>query len=1185
MFFNILIHHRLLPKIKALTRDTRAGVQKCCERLQLGYWGNGTRVKLLHGVRRLVYEARINRSLRLLFTAARMPASRHPYSPENYLLVWDVVTHDNIRRAERLNLEPETGFLDFAEIASAEIDAPPAAPAVRVPESVTDSAELLPALLCAPESPLLNRDEISESIRWFELAPDIITDMAEWQALLEDPDLADLELKLSVEQAQTVCAPGPVLLRGTAGSGKTTVSVYRLARLCVEQRGTHILYVTYSRALLDAVQQLFRDLFRARRLSLPVPGPEFLTFPELYRRLAGTDRGADVRLVRFPLFEKWYRGMFGRNDAALAWEEIRGIIKGACGDGDHDHLSLRVYEELGRKRAPLFVGERPRLFKVFAKYRDWCRQENRCDDIDLARQAVRACRGRLPGGLYDHVVCDEGQDLSEVELGLLLTVCRDWSGLFFTADPQQIVNPSGFRWAEMRSLLRERHPNRPLPEIHGLVHNYRSVQSIVALANALLRVQRERTGRTDDDEFQETRLQGAAPVLVQGAEADVLEYIRGFGPRCAVIAVTEAEAERLGQQLGSERVFSVVGAKGLEFDACVLWNPFSGDVDTWSAILGAEAVPMKEDPGARRAIRHVYVGVTRARRYLGVFEERADAARLWQQAALRAHIEADAPEALAKFMVVAASPGDWSAEGDYFQARSRFRQAAECFRRSGDLRREQENLGLFYESVEDYPRAVQAFRQAGLKPRLAACLERAGEAREAARIFLELAHWPDAGRVLEALREYPQALDAYTRAGDESGQQRCQLALFVARREFLLAAQLAARLGDLAAAVDYYDRAGHRREADELRLQAALAAGDHSTAARLSATLGNLPQAIAEYRAAGDYVAAGQLLEKCGDVRAAAGAFRQAGAKGESAMLRCEALLAEQAGDWGGAEQRWSRLGDTRRAVQCAVRRIEAAGDWRAAAAAYEQRGDTAALVDCLKRAAADPQAAKWLSACEARQDKRRVEAAILFEELERYADADQQAQAFIKQFNDASLGPLTEFQEARQIRERCRMRHLWGSGRRKAAVGLAFDVEGEATVRLHLAFCVDLEDWKRAAVDCVQLKNWADAERYGELAGNRKELARIRALAAEHRGDLATAAEHWDLAGQRRCAYKMRAQAAELAGDWKTAAGWYRKARMTAQARRCLASLTTPVDAPHPRPPRRRPRRKAPGTSQKRLT
>jgi hypothetical protein len=88
------------------------------------------------------------------------------------------------------------------------------------------------------------------------------------------------------------------------------------------------------------------------------------------------------------------------------------------------------------------------------------------------------------------------------------------------------------------------------------------VRGLVELANEVIAFKRERTGRSEGDETEQSEVAGAAPILVAGDEDALADAIRGFGPRCAVVAGSAAVRERLQTALGTTRVFTVPEAKG-----------------------------------------------------------------------------------------------------------------------------------------------------------------------------------------------------------------------------------------------------------------------------------------------------------------------------------------------------------------------------------------------------------------------------------------------------------------------------------------------------------------------------------------------------------------------------------------------------------------------------------------------
>src|SRR5207247_2458783 len=94
-----------------------------------------------------------------------------------------------------------------------------------------------------------------------------------------------LELKLTREQYHVLLAPGPALVAGSAGSGKTTIAVHRLADACRATPPLRSLYLSYSPWLVDHARKLFQDVMVARGVPMPNPAPHFTTFTDLYLRL------------------------------------------------------------------------------------------------------------------------------------------------------------------------------------------------------------------------------------------------------------------------------------------------------------------------------------------------------------------------------------------------------------------------------------------------------------------------------------------------------------------------------------------------------------------------------------------------------------------------------------------------------------------------------------------------------------------------------------------------------------------------------------------------------------------------------------------------------------------------------------------------------------------------------------
>ena len=318
--FQVLVHPALSLALRQHARALRDRFRKTLHRLSAGLWNGGTRVKRLVGMARPLFEARVDAGNRILFTVVASADRGHPARLAPHLLVWDLVDHDGVKRAGRRNFAPEAEFLELPAVEEYDISEPPPCPEAEfaaVPEGAAEEG-LLHFLLPPEGFQAPQAEAIDGAVRWFFLDTELLLEEQEFQRLM-DRGGEELELKLTAEQYEILRARGPVLLAGSAGSGKTTIAVHRLA----EAAGTGVpaLYLSYSPWLKEHASRLYGDLLAARGLEAAGTAPRFLTFDELYRDLAPVElRG--VRMVSAELFESWFRKSGSRLDPALVWEGI-----------------------------------------------------------------------------------------------------------------------------------------------------------------------------------------------------------------------------------------------------------------------------------------------------------------------------------------------------------------------------------------------------------------------------------------------------------------------------------------------------------------------------------------------------------------------------------------------------------------------------------------------------------------------------------------------------------------------------------------------------------------------------------------------------------------------------------------------------------------------------------------------
>jgi DNA helicase II / ATP-dependent DNA helicase PcrA len=1118
--FPVLLHPDLFRRLRRSERGERSRVWKTLLRLREGQWGGGTRVKRLRGVGRPVYEARTDSGDRLLFTMVRSADAGQPDRLRSHLQIWDLVEHDDAERVARRNRSPEAEFLELETLEQFEISEPPPHPDALFADLITqdpdEAAEPLLQFLLPPDGFAAQSEEgMPGGVRWFLLEPSLFNDEEDLQRIL-DGGGEELELKLLREQYEVLRAPGPVLLAGSAGSGKTTIAIHRLVAAASGAEPLSALYLSYSAPLVEHARGLYRDLMLARGLDPDHDPhhrpPQFFTFGDLYRSLVPRDfREHQARPMTEPLFREWFRKAGRSLDPALVWEELRSILKGACLTPAQSMLGEEAYFELGKKRAPLFVDERPEIYRIAQRYQEWLAEEGRSDRIDLCRRALAELRRGKQRG-WDVVICDEVQDLTELEVSFVLSLSRrpDLGGVLLTGDTQQIVNPSGFRWAEVRRLAGKTAHTKSTPAVLRLRRNLRSVRPLVELANALLLLRREIFGRSEEDEPEEAAIEGPLPLEIPASEEEALAAIRGFGPRCAVLTLDDEEAERLRRLLDTTRVFHVREAKGLEFDTVVLWRLLTPDHDLTERFIRTpqETARFEKEARFKRLLQHLYVGVTRARRHLAIYEG-SSPHPFWAGERFRGRVERETVESLARLFRTTASPADWEVEGDYFQKRGHFRQAAECYRRAGRSEKEIEALAEDDEVREDWAAALERWMRLGVAARQAPLLEQLGRLTE--------------------------ALPLYQQAGMEHAARHCELRLLERARSWEAAAAGWEAEGLHLDAARCWGLAGN-----EHRAVTAAALGSEEEGLWLQAgegwlELSNYEAAVRCFRAAGDPVRAALALarqhEAAGEWSRAAAAYRLAGKA--PAAHRCRALAHEESGSFTQAARLWERLGETARAVDLYrradlwtevarleevklearqlllphVRELMTAADWRSAGLLIQKRMDVLRprLPEVPWFVFDEQQRLVWQEFCSLELLQQSCEA-LCAEEDEAWSRASRcWARAGNRERAEAALWRRIE-----RVRHPVRRARAWvvvGEIERALECLRTADEPGPEALLAVEAWKVEVEE------------RWNEAADLWRSIGKERDESRCLARAARQAGDWALAARHHRIAGQERLA------------------------------------------------------------------
>ncbi|HEY9214405.1 MAG TPA: ATP-dependent helicase [Ancylobacter sp.] len=298
-------------------------------------------------------------------------------------------------------------------------------------------------------------------------------------------------------------AGGPLLIIAGAGSGKTNTLAHRVAHLIVNGADPRrILLMTFSRR---AASEMGR---RVERICARVLGDKAGVLTDALA-WAGTFHGIGARLLRDYADQIGLDPQFSihdREDSAdlmnlvrhqlgFSKMESRFPTKGTC---------LAIYSRTVNAEAPLqdvlranypwVAAWEAQLRELFAGYVEAKQVQNVLDYDDLllywAQMVSDPVLADDIGGRWDHVLVDEYQDTNRLQASILTALKPGGRGLTVVGDDAQSIY--SFRAATVRNILDFPKEFSPPAEIITLDRNYRSTQPILAAANGVIDLARER---------------------------------------------------------------------------------------------------------------------------------------------------------------------------------------------------------------------------------------------------------------------------------------------------------------------------------------------------------------------------------------------------------------------------------------------------------------------------------------------------------------------------------------------------------------------------------------------------------------------------------------------------------------------------------------------------------------------
>ena len=289
---------------------------------------------------------------------------------------------------------------------------------------------------------------------------------------------------------------------------------------------------------------------------------------------------------------------------------------------EHPIIPKAIYLKLDEQYCLYTVTQRELLYELTLRYQSFLLEEGKVDENDLARQFLKKLMNQ-DVALFDFVIADEIQDLTEIQIYCLIRLARHRNHLLFTGDINQTIRPTYFHTGRIESILKTSNTHLGFIK-HQLVKNYRSTKEVVDLANQVVDLRIERLGLNKKNDYHEIPIRGEQGPIYYFDPKSPNELVKlietGLNRHYVAIVVPDEEEkknfERLTKLKGA--IFTVEEIKGIEKDYIICYNVMSKYHTVWETILKDEVMFQNQ---YRYYFNLLYVALTRARHHLCFIEE------------------------------------------------------------------------------------------------------------------------------------------------------------------------------------------------------------------------------------------------------------------------------------------------------------------------------------------------------------------------------------------------------------------------------------------------------------------------------------------------------------------------------------------------------------------------------------
>ncbi len=335
-----------------------------------------------------------------------------------------------------------------------------------------------------------------------------------WFAIQKSKEMSNLSLtRDQIDFFRTF--KSPYYINGQAGSGKSTMLYYLFANAyyykCHDEIDGNLIFLTENKGLLKQAKNSVFDLLSNNPEfdGLDAEQKEknkndFHTLKELLISLLPESAKSlfkENKYLDFSKFKQLYensnlpKSIIDNCSAEESWFTIITYIYGYA--TDKKIISQNYLTTVDKKSQIIPIDKFKHIEKDVLPFYERLINENQYwDRLKIIRYINEKIEVKKK---YIFLICDEAQDFCRVELRFILRLSEyikhdlskiDQVPVVFAGDPNQTVNPTGFRQDEITSMLYEElkeiagfSNKNKVADIYNPSLNYRSTQPVVSLAN------------------------------------------------------------------------------------------------------------------------------------------------------------------------------------------------------------------------------------------------------------------------------------------------------------------------------------------------------------------------------------------------------------------------------------------------------------------------------------------------------------------------------------------------------------------------------------------------------------------------------------------------------------------------------------------------------------------------------